>query len=95
MAIDVETRRPRLAAITGGLSGPAIHPIALRLVHMVYRAVARDAGVPIIGAGGVTHWDDAAEFILAGASAVEMGSALFADPRSPLRVARGLEKCPV
>lgn len=92
MAIDVETRRPRLAAVTGGLSGPAIHPIAVRLVHLVYRAVARDAGVPIIGAGGVTHWDDAAEFILAGATAVEMGSALFADPRSPLRVAKGLEK---
>lgn len=92
MAIDVETRRPRLAATTGGLSGPAIHPIAVRIVHLVYRAVAKDAGVPIVGAGGVLRWEDAAEFILAGASAVEMGTALFADPRAPRNVARGLEK---
>ncbi len=92
MAIDVDTRRPRLAATTGGLSGPAIHPIAVRLVHMVYRAVAKQAGVPIVGAGGVSTWEDAAEFILAGASAVEMGTALFADPKSPRKVARGLEK---
>lgn len=91
MAIDVDTRRPRLAATTGGLSGPALHPIAVRLVHTVYRAVAKDAGVPIVGAGGVLTWEDAAEFILAGASAVEMGTALFADPRSPRKVARGLE----
>jgi dihydroorotate dehydrogenase (NAD+) catalytic subunit len=92
MAIDVDTRRPRLAATTGGLSGPAIHPIAVRLVHLVYRAVAKPAGVPIVGAGGVLTWEDAAEFILAGASAVEMGTALFADPKSPRKVARGLEK---
>lgn len=92
MAIDVDTRRPRLAATTGGLSGPAIHPIAIRLVHLVYRAVAKDAGVPIVGAGGVLTWEDAAEFILAGASAVEMGTALFADPHAPRKVARGLEK---
>jgi dihydroorotate dehydrogenase (NAD+) catalytic subunit len=92
MAIDVDTRRPRLAATTGGLSGPAIHPIAVRLIHLVYRAVAKPAGVPIVGAGGVLTWEDAAEFILAGASAVEMGTALFADPKSPRKVARGLEK---
>ncbi len=97
MAIDVRTRRPRLANVTGGLSGPGLHPVAVRLVHEVYRKVARDArgegkGVPIIGAGGVMSWADAAEFILAGASAVQMGTALFADPRSPLRVVRGLEK---
>lgn len=92
MEIDVRTRRPRLANVTGGLSGPAVHPIAVRLVHDVYRAVARDAGVPIIGIGGVTTWRDAAEFILAGASAVQMGTALFADPRAPLRVIRGLER---
>ncbi|MBC7833720.1 MAG: dihydroorotate dehydrogenase [Phycisphaerales bacterium] len=97
MAIDVESRRPRLANITGGLSGPAIHPVALRLVHEVYRKVTKDAhgtgrAVPIIGAGGVTNWRDAAEFILAGASAVEIGTALFADPRAPLKVVRGLER---
>jgi dihydroorotate dehydrogenase (NAD+) catalytic subunit len=92
MAIDVRTRRPRLANITGGLSGPAIHPIALKLVHDVYRQVAKPAGIPIIGAGGVLTWEDAAEFILAGATAVQMGTALFVDPRSPLAVVKGLEK---
>ncbi|MCP3904057.1 MAG: dihydroorotate dehydrogenase [Planctomycetes bacterium] len=92
MAIDVESRQPRLSRGTGGLSGPAIHPIAVRMVHAVYDAIARDARVPIIGLGGVMSWQDAAEMILAGASAVGMGTALFVDPRSPLRVRRGLEK---
>jgi len=92
MGIDVRTRRPRLANVTGGLSGPAVHTIAVRLVHLVYRAIAKDAKIPIIGIGGVLTWEDAAEFVLAGASAVEMGTALFADPRSPRNVARGLEK---
>jgi dihydroorotate dehydrogenase (NAD+) catalytic subunit len=92
MAIDVHTRRPRLANTTGGLSGPAVHPVAVKLVHDVYRAVAREAGVPIVGVGGVLTWEDAAEFILAGASAVEMGTALFVDPRSPRRVAEGLSR---
>lgn len=92
MAIDVRTRRPRLANVTGGLSGPAVHPIAVKLVHDVYRGLAREAGVPIIGIGGVMTWEDAAEFVLAGAAAVEMGTALFADPRAPLRVVRGLEQ---
>lgn len=90
MAIDVATRRPRLANVTGGLSGPAVHLIAVRLVHEVYRKIAKDAGVPIIGIGGVMTWEDAAEFILAGATAVEMGTASFADPRAPRRVSRGL-----
>lgn len=91
MAIDPETRRPRLANVTGGLSGPAIHPIAVRLIHEVYRKVAKDTKTPLIGIGGVLRWEDAAEFILAGASAFQMGTALFIDPRSPLRVLRGLE----
>lgn len=90
MAIDVETRKPRLSNVTGGLSGPAIHPIAVRLVHQVYTGVARDAGVPLIGLGGVLKWQHAAEFILAGATAVGMGTALFVDPRSPIKVAKGL-----
>jgi dihydroorotate dehydrogenase (NAD+) catalytic subunit len=90
MAIDVRSRRPRLANTTGGLSGPAVHPVAVKLVHDVYRTVARDAGIPLIGVGGVLTWRDAAEFILAGASAVQMGTALFADPRAPLHVAKGL-----
>jgi dihydroorotate dehydrogenase (NAD+) catalytic subunit len=92
MAIDVETRRPRLSRGSGGLSGPAIHPIAVRMVHEVYRAVARGAGVPIIGLGGVMAWDDAAELVLAGASAVGLGTALFVDPTLPCSIARGLEK---
>ncbi|MBX3357004.1 MAG: dihydroorotate dehydrogenase [Phycisphaeraceae bacterium] len=92
MAIDVETRRPRLANVTGGLSGPALHPVSVRLVHEVYRKLARDRGIPIIGAGGVMTWADAAEFILAGATAVQMGTALFADPRSPLKVIDGLAR---
>jgi dihydroorotate dehydrogenase (NAD+) catalytic subunit len=92
MAIDVRTRRPRLANVTGGLSGPAIHHIAVKLVHDAYRGVAKSTSTPIIGIGGVMNWEDAAELILAGASAVEMGTALFVDPRSPGRVARGLEK---
>lgn len=92
MAIDVETGRPVLSRGTGGLSGGAIHPIAVRIVHEVYTGFARDAGVPIVGVGGVTTWREAAEFVLAGATAVGMGTALFADPRAPLKVAAGLEK---
>ena len=90
MAIDVETRAPRLSRGRGGLSGPGIHPIVVRMVNDVYRSVARDAKVPVIGLGGVSNWRDAAEFILAGASAVAIGTALFIDPRAPLRVADGL-----
>jgi dihydroorotate dehydrogenase (NAD+) catalytic subunit len=88
----VRTRRPKLANVTGGLSGPGIHPIAVRLVHEVYTKVARETGTPIIGLGGVMRWEDAAEFILAGATAVGMGTALFADPRSPISVVKGLER---
>ena len=92
MAIDVETRQPRLSRGHGGLSGPAIHPVAVRMVQEVHEAVARDAGVPIIGLGGVSAWADAAELILAGATAVAIGTALFVDPRAPEQVARGLAK---
>ncbi len=91
MAIDVESRAFRLSRGRGGLSGPGIHPIVVRMVHDVYLGVAREAGVPIIGLGGVCNWRDAAEFILAGASAVGMGTALFIDPRAPLRVVDGLD----
>src|SRR5687768_14966301 len=83
MAIDIHKRRPRLANVTGGLSGPAIKPIALHLVSRVYRQVARSAGVPIIGMGGIQYWQDAVEFILAGSSAIAIGTALFVDPNSP------------
>jgi dihydroorotate dehydrogenase (NAD+) catalytic subunit len=90
MAVDVWKRKPRLANVTGGLSGPAIRPIAVHMVSRVYRNVARAAGVPIIGMGGVQTWQDAAEFILAGASAVAIGTALFVDPATPTRVNEGL-----
>lgn len=92
MAIDVRTRRPALGNTTGGLSGPAVHAQAVKIVYDVHRLVARDAGVPIVGIGGVTGWKDAAELVLAGASAVEVGTALFADPRAPIKIARGLGK---
>lgn len=92
MQIDVRTKKPRLSNITGGLSGPAIHPIAVKLVHDAYRGVCKDSSTPIIAIGGVLTWEDAAEFVLAGATACEMGTALFADPRSPLKVVAGLEK---
>ena len=87
MSIDVETRRPRLTNITGGLSGPAIKPIALRMVYEAARAVS----IPVIGLGGIITPEDAVEFLLAGATAVEVGTANFADPRATERLARGLE----
>ena len=90
MAVDVYKRRPRLANVTGGLSGPAIKPIALHMVSRVYRNVAKHAGVPIVGMGGVQSWQDAAEFILAGASAVAVGTALFVDPATPNKICQGL-----
>src|SRR5437762_9020879 len=90
MAVDIYKRRPRLANVTGGLSGPAIKPIAVHMVSRVYRTVARAAGVPIIGMGGVQTWRDAAEFLLAGASAVGIGTALFVDPATPNKVCAGL-----
>jgi dihydroorotate dehydrogenase (NAD+) catalytic subunit len=90
MTVDVNTRRPRLANVTGGLSGPAIKPVALHLVSRVYRDVARDAGVPIVGMGGVQTWQDAAEFLLCGASGVAIGTALFIDPATPNKICDGL-----
>lgn len=92
MAIDVETRTPKLGRTTGGLSGPAIHPIAVKLVHDVYRNFAKQSQTPIIGIGGVLRWEHAAEFILAGAAAIEVGTGLFADPKCPIKIAKGLEK---
>jgi dihydroorotate dehydrogenase (NAD+) catalytic subunit len=87
MAIDVETRRPRLTNITGGLSGPAIKPIALRMVYETARAVK----IPILGMGGITTAEDAVEYLLAGATAVQVGTASYADPRAAERLAHGLE----
>ena len=90
MSVDIWKKKPRLANVTGGLSGPAIKPIALHLVSRVYRGVARSTGTPIIGMGGVQFWQDAVEFILAGASAVSIGTALFIDPATPNKVCTGL-----
>ena len=87
LAIDPLTRRPRLGAGFGGLSGPAIKPVALRLVYEAARAVK----IPVIGIGGITRGADAAEFLMAGASAVEVGTANFWDPAAPLRIARELD----
>jgi dihydroorotate dehydrogenase (NAD+) catalytic subunit len=86
LAIDARTRRPRLGAGFGGLSGPAIKPIALRLVYQAAQAVK----IPIVGLGGIATGEDAAEFLIAGATAVEVGTANFWDPASPLRIAREL-----
>jgi dihydroorotate dehydrogenase (NAD+) catalytic subunit len=90
MAVDIWKRKPRLANVTGGLSGPAIKPIALHLVSRVYRNIARSTGTPIIGMGGVQYWQDAVEFVLAGASAVSIGTALFVDPATPNKIVSGL-----
>lgn len=87
LSIDPHTWRPRLANVTGGLSGPAIKPLALYNIHRVYRAVARPAQVPIIGMGGIQTTADALEFFLAGASAVAIGTALFIEPALPVRIA--------
>jgi dihydroorotate dehydrogenase (NAD+) catalytic subunit len=88
LAIDARTRRPRIGAGFGGLSGPAIKPVALRFVCQVARAVK----IPVIGLGGIATGEDAAEFMIAGATAVEVGTATFWDPRSPVRIARELEE---
>jgi dihydroorotate dehydrogenase (NAD+) catalytic subunit len=87
LSIDVETRRPRIANVTGGLSGPAIKPIAVRMVWEASRAVQ----IPVIGMGGITSAEDAVEFLLAGATAVQVGTASYADPRAVERIATGLE----
>jgi dihydroorotate dehydrogenase (NAD+) catalytic subunit len=89
MAIDLETRRPKLAGTVGGLSGPAIRPIAVRAVHEVHRAFPH---VPIIGQGGISSGADALELILAGASAVAVGTANFVNPRAAVEVADGIAR---
>jgi dihydroorotate dehydrogenase (NAD+) catalytic subunit len=92
MVIDVETRKPILANRTGGLSGPAIKPIAIHLVNKVYREVAKQRGVPILGLGGIRTATDAVEFMIAGASAVAVGTANFVDPASAAKIAEGIKK---
>lgn len=87
MAIDVERRRPYLSTITGGLSGPAVRPVAVRMVWQVAKAV----GIPVVGLGGIMNGRDALEFIMAGATAVEVGTANFIDPAATIRVVEEIE----
>lgn len=86
MSIDIHTRRPRLANVTGGLSGPAIKPIAVRCVFQAFRAVQ----IPLIGIGGIATTEDALEFIIAGACAVQVGTANFYDPGAAMKIVDGL-----
>lgn len=87
MAVDAKNRKPVLSTITGGLSGPAIKPIALRMVWQVFQAVK----IPIIGMGGIMNATDAIEFMIAGASAVQVGTAIFIDPTIPVQIINGIE----
>ncbi|MFN8239622.1 MAG: dihydroorotate dehydrogenase [Bacteroidales bacterium] len=87
MAIDAELMKPRLATITGGLSGPAVKPVALRMVWQVAKSVK----IPVIGMGGIMNATDAIEFFLAGATAIQVGTANFIDPMTPVKVLEGIE----
>ena len=87
MAIDAEKRRPILSTITGGMSGAAVKPIALRMVWQVAQAVK----IPVIGLGGIMNWRDAVEFLLAGATAIQIGTANFIDPAITVKVAQGID----
>ncbi|MCJ7809600.1 MAG: dihydroorotate dehydrogenase [Desulfobulbaceae bacterium] len=87
MAVDIERRRPKLANVSGGLSGPAIRPVALFMVYQVVRSVR----IPVIGIGGIMNARDALEFLIAGARAVQVGTANFVDPQAPIRIIEGLK----
>ena len=87
MRIDIHTRRPVLRNNVGGLSGPAVFPVALRMVWQTAQAVK----IPIVGIGGVSRWEDVVEMMLAGASGVQMGAALFSDPMAPVKTLEGLK----
>jgi dihydroorotate dehydrogenase (NAD+) catalytic subunit len=86
MAVDIKTREPKLSTVTGGLSGPAIKPIALAKVYEVAQAVK----IPILGVGGITTAEDAIEFLLVGASAVQVGTANYIDPSAGVKIAQGM-----
>ena len=93
ISVDPETGQSRIGRHAGGLSGPGLHPIAAKLVHDVYVHMQKSSRhVPLIATGGVTCWEDAAEFILLGADAVGMGTVLMADPHAPVRINKGLHK---
>ena len=86
MKIDINTRRPIIKNVTGGMSGPAVFPVAVRMVYQVKKAVK----IPVIGLGGITTWQDAVEMIIAGADAIQIGTVLFTDPYAPLKISEGL-----
>ena len=88
MAIDIERRKPLLSIHTGGLSGPAVKPVALRMVWQVAKAV----GIPVVGLGGISNAKDAIEFLMAGATAIEIGTANFLDPAVSIKVRDGIEE---
>lgn len=92
MVVDIESRKPILANRTGGLSGPAIKPIAVYLVNKVYNEVAKDRGVPILGMGGIRNASDAIEFIIAGASAVAVGTSNFVEPGCAIKIIEGIKQ---
>ncbi|MBC9783311.1 dihydroorotate dehydrogenase [Heliobacterium chlorum] len=87
MAIDIRTRRPVIANVFAGLSGPAVKPVALRMVYQVYKAVS----VPLLGMGGISNADDAIEFIMAGATSIAVGTANFTNPRATMDILEGIE----
>jgi dihydroorotate dehydrogenase (NAD+) catalytic subunit len=86
MAIDAEKRKPILSTVTGGMSGAAVKPIALRMVWQVAKAVK----IPVVGLGGIMNWKDAVEFLLAGATAIQIGTANFIEPAITVKVADGI-----
>ena len=88
MRIDINTRKPIIKNITGGMSGPAVFPVAVRMVWQVKNSV----NIPVIGMGGVTTWKDAVEMMMAGADALQIGTALFTDPYAPVKITQGLDK---
>ncbi len=90
MPTHIDNARPMLANGTGGLSGPAIKPIAVFMTHRVYTQVAKAHNIPIIGMGGIQRWQDAVEFLLAGATGLAVGTALFLDPNIPVQILEGL-----
>lgn len=88
MRIDINTKRPIIRNNTGGMSGPAVFPVAVRMVWQVYNAV----NIPIVGMGGISKWQDAVEMLMAGASALQIGTVLFNDPYAPIKINDGIER---
>lgn len=88
MRIDINSKRPIIRNNTGGMSGPAVFPVAVRMVWQVYNAV----NIPIVGMGGISKWQDAVEMLMAGATALQIGTVLFNDPYAPIKINDGIRK---